>query len=540
MRIAVTGAGGRLDRAVTAALSVEHEVVPLSGDLRDASVCRAGVEGCGAVVHLAAHPEGWPSELAEGELLDACARGTFELMRACVAVRVPRVVLASTLDLMEAYPPGWAVHEGWRPRPSADLRELGPYVAELSVREVAKAGWPLSAVCLRLGRVVDQRDMTASPPDARWLHIEDAVEAIRCALAYRPEGAASSGEAPNVSDGARGWAAPEHGWFVFHIPGVTGARFPLGAAGHASLGFRPKHDFGGARTAVESRAYVDETGRLVPVAVPRRSSTDPIKKVAIFGASGPLAAAVTPLLSETHVLRLTDVLSPEQGAERIAARWSSWPRPTGLGAPHEFHHVDVSDGNTVLSAAEGMDVLLNCTVVREQAAGAFRVNTLGAYNVMRAAVAHGVRRVVHTGPQIVSLDHPGGYGGDFAVPDEAPIRAGASVYFHSKLLGLEICRVFAENHGVEVAALLFSTFVNPEDPGRMRGRLGPATVSWNDAGDALQRAIEVESLPSTFEVIRILGDLPSDRFTNDKAKRLLGWTPRDSLLSLWQTPDDGA
>ena len=40
--------------------------------------------------------------------------------------------------------------------------------------------------------------------------------------------------------------------------------------------------------------------------------------MAIFGASGPLAAAVTPLLSETHVLRLTDVLSPEQGAERIA------------------------------------------------------------------------------------------------------------------------------------------------------------------------------------------------------------------------------
>jgi hypothetical protein len=73
----------------------------------------------------------------------------------------------------------------------------------------------------------------------------------------------------------------------------------------------------------------------------------------------------------------------------------------------------------------------------------------------------------------------------------------------------------------------------------MRGSLGPATISWNDAGDALQRALEVEALPSTFEVIRILGDLPSARFTNDKAKRLLGWTPRDSLLHLWRTPEDG-
>ena len=228
MRIGVTGAEGRLGRAVMEALSGEHEVVPIAGDLRDAGMCRAAVEGCGAVVHLGAHPEGWGAALAEGERLDTCARGTFELMRAAVGARVPRVVLVSTLQMFEAYPVGWAVHEGWRPRPSTELRELGPYVAELSVREVAKAGWPLSAVCVRLGRVVDEWEVAAGRRDARWLHLEDAVEAIRCALAYRPEGAGEG--SPNVSDGSRGWVAPEHGWFVFHIPGGTRARFPLAAA----------------------------------------------------------------------------------------------------------------------------------------------------------------------------------------------------------------------------------------------------------------------------------------------------------------------
>ena len=537
MRIALSGAGGRLGRALTAALAGEHEIVPVEGDLREAAVCRAAVAGCGAVVHLAAHPEGWPDGLREGELLDTCAQGTFELMRAAVAARVPRVVLASTLEMFEAYPPGWAVHEGWRPRPSTDLRELGPYVAELSVREVAKAGWPLSAVCVRLGRVVDEREVAAGTADARWLHVEDAVEAVRRALRYRPEG--GTGEAPDVSDGARGWAASAHGWFVIHIPGGTRARFPLVAAGQASFGYRPQHDFSRASTADEERARVDETGRLVRLGA-HRPAARVSKRVAILGASGPLAAAVTPLLAETHVVRQTDVLTPEQGAERIAGRWSSWPRPVRLPEPHEFRHVDISDGDAVLSAAEGMDALLNCTVVREQAAGAFRVNTLGAYNVMRAAVAQGVRRVVHTGPQIVSLDHPAGYGADFGVPDEAPIRAGANVYFHSKLLGLEICRVFAAHHGMEVVAFLVSTFVNPAEPGRMRGRLGPATVSWNDAGAALKRTIEVEALPSNFEVIRILGDLPSARFTNDKAKRLLGWEPKDSLAHLWQAEHDTA
>ena len=450
------GAAGRIGRAVAAALSEEHEIVPIDGDLRDPTVPRGGVDGCGAVVHLAAHPEGWPGGLSDGELLDTCARGTFELMRAAVAARVPRLVLVSTLDLMEAYPPGWAVHEGWRARPSTELRELGPYVAELSVREVAKAGWPLTAVCLRLGRVVDRRAMEAQVPDAGWLHSEDAVAAIRRALSYRPE---KVGEPPDVADGSRGWAVSEHGWFVFHIPGGTRARFPLEAAGHASFGFRAKYDFGHVPTAAEERAPVDVTRRLVPVA--GRASTLK-RRVAIFGASGRLATAVTPLLTESHVLRLTDVLSPEEGAERIAARWSSWPRPTRATAPHAMRQVDITDGDAVLEAAAGMDALLNCTVVREQAAGAFRVNTLGAYNVMRAAVAQGVKRVVHTGPQVVSPDHSAGYGADFGVPDEAPIRAGANVYFHSKYLGLEICRVFAENHGVEVAALLLSTFVNPE------------------------------------------------------------------------------
>ena len=140
MRIAVSGPTGRLAHALMASLSAAHDVVPIEGVLRDAAVCRAAVEKCGAVIHLAAHPEGWPSGLSEGYVLDTCARGTFELMRAAVAARVPRVVLASTLEMFEAYPVGWAVHEGWRPHPSTELRELGPFLAEVSVREVARRG----------------------------------------------------------------------------------------------------------------------------------------------------------------------------------------------------------------------------------------------------------------------------------------------------------------------------------------------------------------------------------------------------------------
>jgi nucleoside-diphosphate-sugar epimerase len=257
--------------------------------------------------------------------------------------------------------------------------------------------------------------------------------------------------------------------------------------------------------------------------------------VTVFGASGPLAAATAPLLASSYTLRLTDVLSPEDGAARIAERFPDAPRPTRLGPPHDFRPVDITDPAAVLDAAQDASALLNCTVVREHAPGAFRVNTMGAYNVLRAAVRQGIRRVVHTGPQILSPDHPTGYSADFDVPDEVPVRAGANVYFLSKYLALELCRTFAENHGLEVAALLFSTFVNPQQPGRMQGAPGPATVSWTDAGLALRRALEVPALPSPFEAMRILGDLPGAKYSNQKARRILGWAPRDSLLPLWQT-----
>ena len=44
-----------------------------------------------------------------------------------------------------------------------------------------------------------------------------------------------------------------------------------------------------------------------------------------------------------------------------------------------------------------MDSLINCTVLRDSLVPAFRVNLVGAYNVMKAAVECGIRRVIHTG-----------------------------------------------------------------------------------------------------------------------------------------------
>jgi len=195
--------------------------------------------------------------------------------------------------------------------------------------------------------------------------------------------------------------------------------------------------------------------------------------------------------------------------------------------------VDVSDLGQVMRACEGMDAIINCTVVRPHPVNAFLVNTIGAYNVMRAAAAHGIRRVVHTGPFQVGSDRPSGYWWDFDVPDDAPARPGASLYLHSKALGQEIVRLFAEQYDLEVPTLVYCNFVNPEVARDRSGGLHPMTVSWADAGRAMRRALEAPDFPSPFEIIHILADLPHGKYSTAKARRLLGWTPRDSLAHLW-------
>ncbi|HVG98424.1 MAG TPA: hypothetical protein VNK05_16065, partial [Chloroflexota bacterium] len=110
---------------------------------------------------------------------------------------------------------------------------------------------------------------------------------------------------------------------------------------------------------------------------------------------------------------------------------------------------------------------------------------------------------------------------------------GTSLYGHSKFLGEEAMRVFAEYYDLEVPALLFSIFADPETAQRRGGGVFPMTVSWEDAGHAVRRALEVATLPSPFETFHILADLPHGKYSNAKARRLLGWQPRDTLARLW-------
>jgi nucleoside-diphosphate-sugar epimerase len=517
MRMLITGSQSALGAALVAAFAQGHDVRTADldgrgdgdsptfvGDLRDRDFAARAVGDRDVVIQLGplARPDASPIEV-----IDAATRGTYNLITTASAAS--RFILVSSLRTFERYPMDWWVTEQWAPRPTTEIDDLATYLTEITVREVARVA-PLKAIALRLGEVVDNARVGEGTPDPRWLHIEDAVQAVERAVSFEP-----------ADD------EPRTGWWVFHIPG-GGRRpcFPLALAGQAPFGYAPRHPVTDGASHLPPRA--DEK--------PPRPAGEPTgaaRRVVIYGAGGPLAAITAEALVRDHTLRLTDVRPLAELVAEGAQQSPGAPMPRLLDPPHETMVVDVTDFASVLDAARDMDAIVNCTVVRPHPVEAFRVNTLGAYNVMRAAVECGIRRVVQTGPQQVTLPYPAGYLYDFDLSADVPQRPGTNLYILTKFLGQEICRIFAEEHGLEVPTLLFSAFINPDYPSPFPMGSFPFSVSWEDSGEAMRLALRAPSFPRPFEIFHIVADLPHGKYSNEKAKRLLGWQPRDRLEAHW-------
>src|SRR5439155_12554711 len=240
----------------------------ITGDPRDREVAAEAVRDCDVVIHLAPAVGDYPTEL---DVLDAATRGTYNLIT--TATDATRFILLSSLRPFERYPADWWVTESWAPWPTTDVADLAPYLAELTVREASRVQ-PLKAIGLRLGEVVDDQTMHGQPIDPRWLHLDDAVQAVERALVFEP---------PEDR--------PKNGWWEFHIVGAgTRTRFPLALAGQEAFGYAPRHDLVGDRPT--ATAPIERPG-------PAQFTEQPAggaRKVGIGGAGGPLAAITTEAL----------------------------------------------------------------------------------------------------------------------------------------------------------------------------------------------------------------------------------------------------
>jgi hypothetical protein len=243
--------------------------------------------------------------------------------------------------------------------------------------------------------------------------------------------------------------------------------------------------------------------------------------VLLIGANGYLGPHVVRALAPHHHLRITDIKPPPAEIK-------------GEFAGHEFRDVDVTSPDQVTDAAEGMDAVVNLSVVRRDPTLAFRVNTVGCYHVMQAAVKHGIRRIINTGPHF-TVAGPSYERLDHAIPPDVPPHPGTGLYPLSKSLGQEICRAFTLSHEVYVQEYLFYSF---RDAGELRPGVGgvPFVVTWADAAEVFRLGLEIElaRLPSRCEVFFILADAPQAKFLNDKARRVLGFAPKEDVSILWR------
>ena len=218
-------------------------------------------------------------------------------------------------------------------------------------------------------------------------------------------------------------------------------------------------------------------------------------------------------------------------------------RPDGM--PHEYLQLDAGNNEAVMSAATGMDAIINLSVARSDPRAAFEVNTRGNYHLARAAQAHGIRRIVNTGPYY-QISGPRYDEWDHQLsPDDTP-QPGTRLYALTKALGQEILRVWSEHHDIYVQTLLFYLMrdgaptsqppADANDLGSSGKDLVPFTVAWPDTGTAVRAALEVElaNLPSRCETYFVSARLPHQKYRHDKIERVLGWRAQYGLEHLWQ------
>ena len=238
--------------------------------------------------------------------------------------------------------------------------------------------------------------------------------------------------------------------------------------------------------------------------------------VLILGANGQLGPHFIKALEGEHTLRLTDINELEE-------------------TPHEYFKLDVSDLDGVVAAAKGMDAIVNLSVLRRDRQLAFDVSARGCYNAMTAAVRHDIRRVINTGPHF-TITGPTYEDFDYMSGPDVPPQPGTNLYALTKSLGHEACKVFTENFDVYVLTLLFYNFRDADDHSEDGRDITPYSVSWEDAGRSFRHALSVDAsrLASKCEAFLVFADLPHQKFSNEKAKRVLGWQPAHRLEQFWK------
>ena len=144
-------------------------------------------------------------------------------------------------------------------------------------------------------------------------------------------------------------------------------------------------------------------------------------------------------------------------------------------------------------------------------------------NVMKAAAELGIKKVIHTGPQLIRgvCDH------DFDIADVPGVPGFDWYYAFTKMLVMEICRIYARAYDIQTLFFVFNG-LRPGPTERVSGNdFPPFTITFEDFQHACRLALEIESVPGNNQDFNMLSYEGHGKYRVDKARRILGFEPQE-------------
>lgn len=236
-------------------------------------------------------------------------------------------------------------------------------------------------------------------------------------------------------------------------------------------------------------------------------------RVLVTGAAGYVGRHVTTQLEKQYDLRLADV------------------RP--IAGERRYVPLDLLDAAAARDAVVGVDAVLHLATasgfegaVEDDGANRqrFAVNVEGTYNLLQAAVAAGVRRVVHTSSIMVTwgyLSQQAGPSRQLIAGDAPPRPVGT--YAVTKMLAEELCRHAAESAGLSIVCLRIAKPVAIDDAYWRSRAIRPQTVPFPDLAQAYAKALTVPDIG--FEIVTVVGDSSRPTWDISQACKVLGYQP---------------
>jgi uronate dehydrogenase len=226
-------------------------------------------------------------------------------------------------------------------------------------------------------------------------------------------------------------------------------------------------------------------------------------RILITSAASAMAQGLVAALRPEHQLRLTEL--------------------SLLETENEFVRCSLDHDFSTNLLVQGMEAIIHTAEPLPGATEQQQLDylTRGTYNLLWAAAAEGVRRVVY----LSTLELMSRYDESLIVTERWRPRPTPAPTLLAKHLGESVCREFAREHKLSVVVLRLGRVVRAEAVANEP--FNPVWVDERDVAQAVTQALTASL--GLWSVFHIQADSPQARFPVSNAKKMLGYNPMVSF-----------